>query len=191
MSRNHDRPGRDPQVAVYPGSFDPVTFGHLDIIRRAAKQFDRLIVAVLNNTSKHPLFTVEERVELLRDVTRDLPNVEVDSFRDLLVNYMRTRQAQIIVRGIRSVTDFEYELQMASTNRQLDEGIETIFMMTNPKYSYLSSSIVKEIARFHGNVQDLVPPSVEAALRAKFAAMDGEPPEWTPSRSRPGSRRRR
>jgi pantetheine-phosphate adenylyltransferase len=107
-------------------------------------------------------------VELLREITKDLPNVEVDSFRDLLVRYLRSKQAQIIIRGIRSVTDFEYELQMASTNRQLDEGIETIFMMTNPKYSYLSSSIVKEIAKFHGAVQDLVPPAVEAALRLKY-----------------------
>lgn len=158
---------RDHRVAVYPGSFDPVTLGHLDIINRAAKQFDHLIVSVLNNTTKKPLFSVEERVALLQEVTRDLPNVEIDSFRDLLVRYMRSKQAQIIIRGIRSVTDFEYELQMASTNRQLDEGIDTIFMMTNPKYSYLSSSIVKEIAQFHGPVQDLVPPEVEAALRNK------------------------
>ncbi|MBB6735523.1 pantetheine-phosphate adenylyltransferase [Cohnella zeiphila] len=156
------------RIAVYPGSFDPVTFGHLDIIRRAAKQFDKLIVAVLNNTSKNPLFSVEERTDLLREVTKDLSNVEIDSFRDLLVRYMRSRNAQVSVRGIRSVTDFEYELQMASTNRQLDEGIETIFMMTNPKYSYLSSSIVKEIAKFGGPVQDLVPPAVEAALRRKY-----------------------
>ncbi len=161
------------RIAVYPGSFDPVTFGHLDIIRRAAKQFDRLIVAVLNNTSKSPLFSVEERKALLADVTRDLPNVEIDSFRDLLVRYMRSRKAQAIVRGIRSVTDFEYELQMASTNRQLDEGIETVFMMTNPKYSYLSSSIVKEIAKFHGPVHDLVPPTVEAALQRKYAPSEG------------------
>lgn len=158
------------RIAVYPGSFDPVTFGHLDIIRRAAKQFDTLIVAVLNNLTKSPLFSVEERTGLLREVTKDLPNVEIDSFRDLLVRYMRSRNAQVSVRGIRSVTDFEYELQMASTNRQLDEGIETIFMMTNPKYSYLSSSIVKEIAKFDGAVSDLVPPAVEAALRRKFAA---------------------
>ncbi|MFD0671790.1 pantetheine-phosphate adenylyltransferase [Cohnella sp. GCM10027633] len=164
---NHEPEHR---IAVYPGSFDPVTFGHLDIIRRAAKQFDRLIVAVLNNTSKSPLFSVDERKELLADVTRDLPNVEIDSFRDLLVRYMRSRRAQVIVRGIRSVTDFEYELQMASTNRQLDEGIETVFMMTNPKYSYLSSSIVKEIAKFNGPVQDLVPPAIEAALHKKYDA---------------------
>ncbi|MBW5444622.1 pantetheine-phosphate adenylyltransferase [Cohnella sp. CFH 77786] len=168
MNAHIGRGEGDHRVAVYPGSFDPVTFGHLDIIRRAAKQFDHLIVSVLNNLTKSPLFSVEERVELLREITKDLPNVEVDSFRDLLVRYMRSKQAQIIIRGIRSVTDFEYELQMASTNRQLDEGIETIFMMTNPKYSYLSSSIVKEIAKFHGPVQDLVPPAVEAALRKKY-----------------------
>lgn len=164
------RPEGEHRIAVYPGSFDPVTFGHLDIIRRAAKQYDTLIVAVLNNTSKNPLFTVEERVALLQEVTKDLPNIEIDSFRDLLVRYMRSRNAQVSVRGIRSVTDFEYELQMASTNRQLDEGIETIFMMTNPKYSYLSSSIVKEIAKFGGAVHDLVPPAVEAGLRRKYGA---------------------
>ena len=173
-------------IAVYPGSFDPVTFGHLDIIRRAAKQFDRVIVAVLNNISKKPLFTVEERTALLREVTSDLPNVEVDSFRDLLVNYMRSKNAEIILRGIRSVTDFEYELQLASTNRQLDEGIETIFMMTNPKYSYLSSSIVKEIASFGGNVSDLVPPAVEAALREKYAQAEDVVKLTRPTRRKPG-----
>ncbi|MFC5532382.1 pantetheine-phosphate adenylyltransferase [Cohnella yongneupensis] len=175
MSPKHANHEPEHRIAVYPGSFDPVTFGHLDIIRRAAKQFDRLIVAVLNNTSKSPLFSVDERKELLADVTRDLPNVEIDSFRDLLVRYMRSRRAQVIVRGIRSVTDFEYELQMASTNRQLDEGIETVFMMTNPKYSYLSSSIVKEIARFSGPVQDLVPPAIEAALHKKFGGGTAKP----------------
>lgn len=157
------------RIAVYPGSFDPVTMGHLDIIQRAAKQFDHLIVAVLNNTNKKPLFTVEERIQLLRETTQHLPNVSLDSFRDLLVNFMKKCQGQVIVRGIRSVTDFEYELQLASTNQKLDENIETIFMMTHPKYSYLSSSIVKEIALFGGNVQDLVPPVVEEALRQKFA----------------------
>ncbi|GGA40132.1 pantetheine-phosphate adenylyltransferase [Paenibacillus physcomitrellae] len=157
------------RVAVYPGSFDPVTMGHIDIIQRAARQFDVLIVAVLNNLSKKPLFTVEERKDLLRECTRHLPNVEVDSFRDLLVNYMRNKQADVIVRGIRSVTDFEYELQMASTNQKLNSEVETIFMMTNPKYSYLSSSVVKEIAMFQGDVSTLVPPEVEAALKVKMA----------------------
>ena len=162
--RDHSR-GR---IAVYPGSFDPVTCGHLDIIQRAARQFDTVIVAVLNNTSKNPLFTVEERRSLLTEVTSHLPNVEIDGFRDLLVRFMRLRGAHTIVRGIRSVTDFEYELQMASTNHQLDGDIETIFMMTNPKYSYLSSSIVKEIARFQGSVKDLVPPAVERELELKY-----------------------
>ncbi|MDU0201402.1 MULTISPECIES: pantetheine-phosphate adenylyltransferase [Paenibacillus] len=155
-------------VAVYPGSFDPVTYGHLDIIHRAAKVFDKLIVAVLNNTSKNPLFTLEERMELIRTVTKDLPNVEVDGFRDLMVNYMKHRNVRLIVRGLRAVSDFEYELQMASTNHKLNSDVETFFMTSKPTYSYLSSSIVKEIARFHGPVVDLVPPEVEIALQNKF-----------------------
>ncbi|MDD9270241.1 pantetheine-phosphate adenylyltransferase [Paenibacillus sp. GCM10023248] len=155
-------------VAVYPGSFDPVTHGHLDIIHRAAKVFDKLIVAVLNNTSKNPLFTLEERMELIRQVTKDLPNVEVDGFRDLMVNYMKQRNVRLIVRGLRAVSDFEYELQMASTNHKLNSDVETFFMTSKPKYSYLSSSIVKEIARFHGPVTDLVPPEVEEALQKKY-----------------------
>lgn len=156
------------RVAVYPGSFDPVTMGHLDIIQRAARQFDVLVVAVLNNRSKNPLFSIEERMDLIRQVTAHLTNVEVDSFRDLTANYVRLRNAQAIVRGVRSVTDFEYELQMASTNHKLNPDAETVFMMTNPKYSYLSSSIVKEIAAFHGDVKDLVPPEVEKAMRNKY-----------------------
>ncbi|MFC4775439.1 pantetheine-phosphate adenylyltransferase [Paenibacillus sp. GCM10023252] len=162
------------RVAVYPGSFDPVTYGHLDIIRRSAKQFDHLIVAVLNNTSKNPLFTLEERKEILTEVTADLPNVSIDGFRDLLVRFMKSRNADVIIRGIRSVTDFEYELQMASTNHHLDNEIDTIFMMTNPKYSYLSSSIVKEIAKFQGSVHELVPPEVEQRLLAKYSTPPGE-----------------
>ncbi|CAM2899715.1 pantetheine-phosphate adenylyltransferase [Paenibacillus sediminis] len=157
------------RIAVYPGSFDPVTMGHMDIIQRAAKQFDRLIVAVLNNTSKNPLFTVEERKQLLAQVTQHIPNVEIDSFRDLLVHYMKLKGGHVIVRGIRSVTDFEYELQLASTNHKLNEDVETIFMMTNPKYSYLSSSIVKEIAMYQGDVTDLVPTEVKNALQRKFS----------------------
>lgn len=164
MNNSLQRPER---IAVYPGSFDPVTYGHLDIIQRSARQYDRLIVAVLNNTSKNPLFTVDERKELLTEVTKELPNVEVDSFRDLLVRFMRLKQASVIIRGIRSVTDFEYELQLASTNYMLDDEIDTVFMMTNPKYSYLSSSIVKEIAVFQGDVSQLVPPEVEKQLREK------------------------
>lgn len=148
--------------------------GHMDIIRRASKQFDRLIVTVLNNLSKNPLFTVDERTELLRQATSDIPNVEIDSFRDLLVNYVRQKDAQVIVRGIRTVTDFEYELQNASINHSLDPDAETIFMMTNPKYSYLSSSVVKEIAHFGGNVTDFVTPEVEQAMKRKFNRADGE-----------------
>jgi len=166
-----ERSPRAPRVAVYPGSFDPITQGHMDIIERAAKQFDTLIVGVLNNLSKNPLFTVQERMDMIREATQHLPNVEVDSFRDLTVNFVKSRQADVIVRGIRSVTDFEYELQMASTNNKLDSSIETIFMMTNPKYSYLSSSIVKEIARFQGSVNDLVSPEVEQALKMKYRDM--------------------
>ncbi|MCJ8010552.1 pantetheine-phosphate adenylyltransferase [Paenibacillus sp. KQZ6P-2] len=156
------------RVAVYPGSFDPVTMGHLDIIQRAARQFDVLIVAVLNNRSKQPLFSIEERMDLIRQVTAHLPNVEVDSFRDLTANYVKHRNAQAIVRGVRSLTDFEYEFQMASTNHKLNPDAETVFMMTNLKYSYVSSSIVKEIAAFQGDVKDLVPPEVEKALRLKY-----------------------
>lgn len=161
---------RPQRIAVYPGSFDPVTKGHMDIIQRASKQFDVLIVAVLNNLSKNPLFTVDERKELLTKVTAHLPNVQIDSFRDLLVNYMVYKEAHVIVRGIRSVTDFEYELQLASTNHKLNSDVETIFMMTNPKYSYLSSSIVKEIASFQGDVSDLVPAEVEEELKQKYAS---------------------
>lgn len=158
------------RIAVYPGSFDPVTMGHLDIIRRAAVHFDKLIVAVLNNDKKQPLFTVEERTALLKEVTHDLPNVEVDHFADLLIHYMKQRQAGVIVRGLRAVSDFEFEMQMASANRKLSDEVETFFMMTSPAYSYLSSSIVKEIARFHGDVGDLVPVEVEQALRGKYTA---------------------
>ncbi|WP_442600989.1 pantetheine-phosphate adenylyltransferase [Paenibacillus sp. KN14-4R] len=163
-----EQPVKNMRVAVYPGSFDPVTNGHLDIIHRAAKVFDKLIVAVLNNTSKNPLFTLEERMELLRQSTKDLTNIEVDGFRDLLVNYMKQRQVHVIVRGLRAVSDFEYELQMASTNRKLSDEVETFFMTSTPQYSYLSSSIVREIAKFHGPVSELVSPEVEEALRTKF-----------------------
>lgn len=168
-----EHPFPTPRVAVYPGSFDPVTKGHMDIIQRASRQFDKLIVAVLNNLSKKPLFSVEERKELLAASTSHLHNVEIDSFRDLLVNYMDYKEAHVIVRGIRSVTDFEYELQLASTNHKLNSEVETIFMMTNPKYSYLSSSVVKEIACFNGDVSDLVPPAVEQALVAKYQKLQG------------------
>lgn len=156
-------------IAVCPGSFDPVTYGHLDIIQRGAKVFDKVIVAVLENPSKQPLFTVEERTRLLREVTQDMEDVEVDSFDGLLVDYMRIKSANTIIKGLRAVSDFEYELQMASINRKLNDEVETFFMMTNNKYSYLSSSIVKNVAQHGGSVKDLVPYPVEEALRRKFS----------------------
>lgn len=154
--------------AVCPGSFDPVTYGHLDIIQRAAHVFDTVTVAVLSNASKQPLFTVEQRMELLKEVCKDIPNVNIDSFNGLLIDYMRKNKATTIIRGLRAISDFEYELQVASINRKLDDSIETFFMMTNNKYSYLSSSIVKEVAKYHSSVVDLVPPQVEEALIKKF-----------------------
>ncbi|WP_096189242.1 pantetheine-phosphate adenylyltransferase [Evansella halocellulosilytica] len=154
-------------IAVCPGSFDPVTLGHLDIITRGSKIFDKVIVSVLNNRSKNPLFSVEERIELLKETTNHLPNVEVDHFDGLLIDYVKKKQANAIIKGLRAVSDFEYELQMASINRKLDEEVETFFMMTNNHYSYLSSSIVKELAKYEASVNDLVPPAVEKALRNK------------------------
>ncbi|QOY34355.1 pantetheine-phosphate adenylyltransferase [Anaerobacillus isosaccharinicus] len=156
-------------IAVCPGSFDPVTLGHIDIITRGAKVFDKVIVAVLNNRSKQPLFTVEERVLLLKEVMKDLPNVEIDSFNGLLIDYVKEKEASAIIKGLRAVSDFEYEMQMASINRKLDENVETFFMMTNNKFSYLSSSIVKEIAKYDAPVGDLVPDIVENALKEKYS----------------------
>ena len=158
-----------PVLAIYPGSFDPVTNGHLDLIGRSAKIFDRLIVAVLQNMEKDPLFAVGERLEMLREVTRPWSNVEVDVFQGLLMDYARQKNAQVILRGIRAVSDYEYELQMALMNRKLEPKIETVFMMPAEAYSYLSSRLVREIARLGGPVKDLVPPVVEERLKAKVA----------------------
>lgn len=160
------------RIAVCPGSFDPVTKGHLDIIQRGAKIFDKVIVAVLVNRNKSPLFSIEERVELLREVTSHLPNVEVDSFQGLLIDYLKEKKAQAIIKGLRAVSDFEYEMQMASINRLLEEEIETFFMMTNNQYSFLSSSIVKEVAKYEADVSSLVPPLVEKALKKKYAEIN-------------------
>lgn len=156
-------------IAVCSGSFDPVTYGHLDIISRSSKVFDKVIVAVLINSKKNSMFSVEERVELLRQATADMGNVEIDSFDGLLIDYMNKRGAHVIVRGLRAVSDFEYEMQVASINKKLDEKIETFFMMTNNQYSYLSSSIVKEVAKYKASVTDLVPPVVEEALKKKVS----------------------
>ncbi|HZL44313.1 MAG TPA: pantetheine-phosphate adenylyltransferase [Verrucomicrobiae bacterium] len=159
------------RTAIYPGSFDPPTNGHLDVIERAAKLFDRVIVAVARNESKQPLFNLEERIDLVKDAIRHLPNAEVDSFDCLLVDYVESRSAQAIVRGLRAVSDFEFEFQLALMNRKLNERVETIFMMPRDTYTFLSSRMVKEIARLGGKVTQFVPPRVEAALAAKFRSL--------------------
>jgi pantetheine-phosphate adenylyltransferase len=156
------------RTAIYPGSFDPLTNGHLDVIQRAAKLFDRVVVAVAVNESKHPLFTLAERVALVNKAVAHLPNVETDSFNGLLVEYAEARKAGTIVRGLRAVSDFEFEFQLALMNRKLDENIETIFMMPKDTYTFLSSRIVKEIARLGGNVSSFVPPNVQVALKKKL-----------------------
>ncbi|HHT71314.1 MAG: pantetheine-phosphate adenylyltransferase [bacterium] len=155
-------------IAVYPGSFDPITNGHLDIIHRASRLFDRLIVAVGRQAAKKPLFSIAERVEILKAVTADLPNVETDSFDCLLAHYVEQRQADIVIRGLRAISDFDYEFQLAMAIKKLNENIETMFMMTNSEYSFLSSSIVKEIASYGGCVRDLVPPLVAERLRRRY-----------------------
>lgn len=156
------------KIAVYPGSFDPITFGHLDIIRRGMTVFDKIIVAVLNNSRKDPLFTVDERVDLLGQTTSAFPGVTVDSFDGLLMDYVREKDVHIVLRGLRAISDFEYELQIASINKSLSPEIETCFMMTSNKYSFLSSSMVKEVAKYGGPVHELVPEPVERALKKKF-----------------------
>jgi len=158
-----------PVLAIYPGSFDPVTNGHLDLIERGTKIFDRLVVAVLRNLEKDALFEVSERVDMLRQVTGPWPNVEVDIFDGLLVDYAKQRKAQVILRGIRAISDYEYELQMALMNRKLAPQIETVFMMPAEAYTYLSSRLVKEIARLGGSIEGLVPPVVAERLRAKVS----------------------
>ena len=158
-----------PRVAVYPGSFDPLTNGHVDIILRGARIFDRIIVAILRNAEKHPLFTAEERVRTAQDVFKEYPNVEADSFDGLLVDYVHLKQATAIVRGLRAVSDFEYELQMALMNRRLGPEIETVFMMPAEQYTYVSSRLVKEVFALGGPVTGLVPDIVEYRLREKRA----------------------
>ncbi|WP_341301833.1 pantetheine-phosphate adenylyltransferase [Lysinibacillus sp. FSL H8-0500] len=156
------------KIAVVPGSFDPVTLGHLDIINRAADVFDVVYVAVLNNSAKQPLFSVEERMALMAEVTKALPNVRIESSSGLLIDYAKEKNAKAIVRGLRAVSDFEYEMQITSMNRFLDETIETFFIMTKNQYSFLSSSIVKEVAKYGGNVDELVPAYVAQALKEKY-----------------------
>jgi pantetheine-phosphate adenylyltransferase len=154
-------------TALCPGTFDPVTNGHLDIIERAARRFDALTVGVLDNPAKQPLFTAEERVTLLKEVTQDLPNVAVEAFAGLLVEYASRKGADVVVKGLRAVTDFEFEIQMAQMNHSLS-GMETLFMTTAPQWSFLSSSLVKEVARFRGDVSALVPAVVADRLRERL-----------------------
>ncbi len=157
-------------LAVYPGSFDPLTNGHVDIISRGARLFDRIIVAILLNAEKSPLFTTAERVEITRAVFRDQPKVEVDTFDGLLVDYVERRQAQVIVRGLRAVSDFEYEFQMALMNQRLAPKVDTVFMMPAERYTYISSRLIKEVFALGGRVSGLVPDTVETRLREKLAA---------------------
>ncbi len=154
-------------TAIYPGSFDPVTNGHLDLIERGSKIFDHLVVAILRNQEKSPLFDVNERVDMLREVTRHFLSVEVDLFNGLLMDYARQKNATVILRGIRAISDYEYEMQMAMMNRKLQPDVETVFMMPAVQFSYLSSRVVREVAFLGGSLHDLVPPIVEERLRAK------------------------
>jgi pantetheine-phosphate adenylyltransferase len=155
-------------LAIYPGSFDPMTMGHVDIIQRGSRMFERIIIAVLINADKSPLFSVHERVDIAREVFRDRANVEVDTFDGLLVDYARRRQASVIVRGLRAVSDFEYEFQMVGMNQKLNPNIETVFLMADPTCQAIASRLVKEIARLEGDISQFVPPEVEGRLKAKF-----------------------
>ena len=159
--------GQHPTIALFPGSFDPITNGHLDIISRGARLFDQVVVAILVNIEKSPLFTVPERVALLREVLAELPNVSVDTFDGLLVDYARRRRATAVVRGLRAISDFEYEMQMALMNRRLSPELETVFMMPAEAYSYVSSRLVKEVFALGGSITGLVPEVVEARLRGR------------------------
>ncbi|HLR34223.1 MAG TPA: pantetheine-phosphate adenylyltransferase [Tissierellales bacterium] len=155
-------------AVIYPGSFDPVTYGHLDIIKRCSKKFEKVVVAILKNPSKKTMFTVEERVELLEKELKDSNNVEVDTFSGLLIDYAYEKEITTMVRGLRAVSDFEYEMQMALANRKLNNDIETLFMVSGGEYAYLSSSIVKEIATFNGDISCFVPKSVKEAIEMKL-----------------------
>ena len=154
--------------AIYPGSFDPVTYGHLDVIKRAVKVFDNVIVAVANNTSKHQLFSVEERVALLKQTTRRIRGITIDAFDSLVIDYARRKKISVLIRGLRMTSDFEYEFQIALTNRRLAENIETVFLMPSEHQSFVSSSLLKEVASLKGDISSFVPPYVEHAIRKKL-----------------------
>ncbi|MFT8320346.1 MAG: pantetheine-phosphate adenylyltransferase [Bacillus sp. (in: firmicutes)] len=158
-------------IAVCPGSFDPITYGHIDIIKRGAKVFDQVFICVLNNSSKKPFFSVEERLALIKEVTREIPNIKITSYEGLLIDYAKSIQANAIIRGLRAVSDFEYEMQITSVNRVLSDEIETFFIMTNNQYSFLSSSIVKEVGKYNGDISELVPKVVENALKKKYESL--------------------
>ena len=156
------------KIGIYPGTFDPITNGHLDIIERASKICDKLIVAVLINSNKNSVFTLEERVELIKRVLKDKPNIEIESFSGLLVDFMRKKNAKVIIKGLRAVSDFEYEFQMALMNKNLDSEIETLFMMTSINYSYISSSAIKEVAKYGGKIDGLVPDCIKDIIIKKL-----------------------
>ena len=157
------------KIAVYPGSFDPVTFGHLDIIKRASKMFDEVIVAVMCNSAKTPLFSLDERVKMLQESVKDLSNVKIESFSGLLIDYCTSADIHIVIRGLRAITDFEYELQIAQTNKELSHNqVDTVFLTTSLKYSYLSSSVVKEIASYNGDISPCVPEFIAERLYQKY-----------------------
>ena len=160
--------------AIYPGSFDPVTLGHLDIIKRASQTVDELIVVVLNNSGKTPFFTIDERVSMLEELIKELPNVKAMSFSGLLVDFARETKATIVVRGLRAISDFEYELQMAQTNHKLNPQVDTMFLATSLEYSYLSSTIVKEVAFFNGDIREFVPEPVIKRVREKVREKTGQ-----------------
>ena len=168
-------PRKPPSVIViYPGSFDPITNGHLDLIQRGSRLFDRLIVSILRNENKRPLFSVEERIEMLREVVSVYPNVDVDSFAGLMVDHAAAHSATVVLRGIRAISDYEYELQMALMNRRLHPGLETLFMMSHEAYSFISSRLVKEVFGLGGNISGLVPPSVEERLQRRLSQLQLE-----------------
>lgn len=156
------------KIAVYPGSFDPITNGHLDIIRRAAKNYDKLIVGVLDNAAKSAVFTAEERREMIKKVTADIENVDCDIFNGLLVEFAKQNDASVIVKGLRTVADFEYEFQMALLNKALNPEYETMFLMTDTKYSYISSSMIKEVAKYRGELEGLIPSSIIETVKEKY-----------------------